>query len=316
MSDAGVSDFPSDYTPHVAPDREETLVAADGTKIHVAHFAPRTTPRFVLVALHGFAVHSGRYGHFWAKLAEAGCAVTTFDCRGHGRSDGRRGYVKRFADFHDDLGLVIATARQNAPSPTLPLVVLGHSHGGLIALDAVLSGRVAPAGLVLAAPWLGLFMKPAAWKSAMSGIMSRIWPTLALDNELKAEDGTRNPKIIASFRQDPNNHHVAAARWYTEVLAAHARIRQNGAQLAVPTLLLSAGQDRIVANSALDALAAAAPRFVQAKRYEALYHELLLEPEWPQVLADVTQFLSSISAQDARTAAASSAVPAILHPTP
>ena len=307
---------PNPIAPFVAPDREETLVAGDGTKIHVAHFAPRTTPRFTLVALHGFAVHSGRYGHFLAKLAEAGGAVTTFDCRGHGRSDGRRGYVKRFSAFHDDLDLVITSARQQTPATSLPLCLMGHSHGGTIVLDAVLSGRVTPDALVLVAPWVGLLMKPAAWKSAMSGIMSRLWPTLALDNELKAEDGSRNPQVIADFHKDPNNHHVAAARWYTEVLAAQARIRQNAAALAVPTLLLSAGQDRIVANPPLDALAAAAPRFVQSKRYEGLCHELLLEPEWPEVLADVTRFLSSISAQDARTAAASPAVPAILHPTP
>jgi alpha-beta hydrolase superfamily lysophospholipase len=310
MAPAGSNAFAA----FVPADREEILVAKGGIKIHVAHFAPRTTPRFTLVALHGFAVHSARYGHFLAKLAEAGGAVTTFDCRGHGRSGGRRGYVKRFADFHDDLDLVIEAARKNAP--TLPLCLMGHSHGGTIVLDAVLSGRVTPDRLVLLAPWIGLLLKPAAWKSAMSGIVSRIWPTLALDNEIKPEDGSRNPEVIEAFFKDPNNHHVAAARWYTEALAAQARIREKAAQLAVPTLLLLAGQDRVVANQPLDALAAAAPRFVQAKRYEGLYHELLLEPEWQEVLADVLRFLTSIIAQDARMTAASPAVPAILHPTP
>jgi acylglycerol lipase len=302
--------------PHgvVPPDREETLTAKDGTSLHVAHFAPRTTPRFTLVGLHGFAVHGARYGHFWAKLAEAGGAVTTFDCRGHGRSGGRRGYVKRFTDFHEDLALVIACARKN--SPTLPLALLGHSHGGTIILDAILSGNVKADRLVLVAPWVGILLKPPAWKSAMGRLMSRVWPTLALDNELKAEDGSRNPHVIEAFFKDSNIHHVAAARWYTEVLAAQERIRSNAAQLRVPTLLLSAGADRIVANAPLDAIAAAAPGFVQARRYEGLYHELLLEPEWTRVLADVTQFLSSISTQDARTEAAAGAVPAILHSSP
>jgi acylglycerol lipase len=303
-------------TAFVPADREETLVAADGVKIHVAHFAPRTTPRFILVALHGFAVHSGRYGHFLAKLAEVGGAVTTFDCRGHGRSGGRRGFVKRFDAFHDDLDLVIAAARANAPSADLPLFLLGHSHGGTIVLDAVLSGRVKPAGLVLAAPWVGLAMKPARWKTAMSGLMSRIWPTFAPDNEIKPEDGSRNPEAVASFFTDPNNHHVAAARWYTEVLAAQARIQARSAELAIPTLLLTAGEDRVVANAPLDALAAAAPRFVQARRHEGLFHELLLEPEWPEVLADVTGFLTSILTRDERSKAASPAVPAILHSPP
>jgi acylglycerol lipase len=285
-------------------------------KLHVGHFAPRTTPRFILVALHGFAVHAGRYGHFLVKLAEVGGAVTTFDCRGHGRSGGRRGFVKRFEDFQDDLDLVIAAARRNAPTAELPLFLLGHSHGGTIVLDAVLAGRVKPAGLVLAAPWVGLAMKPARWKTAMSGLMSRIWPTFAPDNEIKPEDGSRNPEVVATFFTDPHNHHVAAARWYTEVLAAQARIRARGPELAIPTLLLTAGEDRVVANAPLDALAAAAPRFVRPKRYEGLFHELLLEPEWPEVLADVSGFLASILAEDERSKAALPAVPAILHSPP
>jgi acylglycerol lipase len=305
---------PPPIAPAVPADREEILVAHDGVKLHVAHFLPRGTPRFTLVAMHGFAVHSGRYGHFWSKLAQMGGAVTALDCRGHGQSGGRRGYVRRFEDFHDDLRLVIEACRKQAPA--LPSFVLGHSHGGTIALDAVLSGHVSVDGLVLVAPWIGLRMVPAAWKRAMSGILSRLWPTLAVDNELKPEAGSRNPAVVGTFFTDPHNHHVAAARWYTEVLAAQARIRDRGAQLSVPTLLLSAGEDKVVANEPLDALAAAAPRFVRAKRYEGLFHELLLEPEWPEVLADVTGFLASILTQDARTEAASSTVPAILNPTP
>lgn len=303
--------------PFTPADREEILLAHDGVKLHVGHFTPRATPRYVLVALHGFTTYSGPYGQFFARLAEAGAAVTTFDCRGHGRSGGRRGYVNRFDVFHADLALVVESARKNGP--TLPFFLMGHSHGGTIALDAVLSGRVAPERLVLVAPWIGLFMKPAAWKTAMSGIVSRLWPTLALDNEIKAEDGSRNPAVIDNFFKDPNIHHVAAARWYTEVLQAQARIRDQGAQLTVPTLLLSAGADRVVANPPMEALAAAAPGFVQVKKYEGLYHELLLEPEWEEVLADLARFLAAPTtelAQDARAKAASAAVPAILHPTP
>ncbi len=289
-------------------------MAGDGVKLHVAHFQPKGTPIRNLVAVHGFTTYSAPYGHFFTRLAELGVAVTTFDCRGHGRSGGQRGYVRRFEVFHDDLALVVAAAQTNFPQ--LPWALLGHSHGGTIAIDAVLAGKLKPERLVLAAPWLGLLMKVTGWKMAMSGLMSRLWPTLALDNEIKPEHGSRNPAVIDAFWKDANIHHVAAARWFTEVLAAQARIRDSGASLSVPTLLLSAGGDRVVDNQPIDALATAAPRFVQAKRYEGLYHELFLEPEWQDVLSDVARFLTAPTDKQAQDAGAGLSLPAILPSPP
>lgn len=300
-------------TPSSAPDREETLTAQDGTTLHVTHFLPPSPPRFVVVAVHGFATHAAPYGSFFRRLNQAGARVTAFDCRGHGKSSGRRGFVKRFSEFHDDLDLVVARAR--AEHPTLPFVLLGHSHGGTIALDAVLSGRTKPDGLVLGTPWIALFMKPAAWKLKMANFMSRVWPTFAPGNDIKAEDISTSPQVIDDFFKDPLIHHVAAARWYTEVLAAQARIRASASQLAVPTLLLSVGGDRIVDNAALDALAAAST-FIQRKHYEGLYHELFLEPAWEQVATDVVAWLTSNMQTSTRTEAAPANVPAILRSPP
>jgi alpha-beta hydrolase superfamily lysophospholipase len=299
--------------PSFPADREETLTAADGTALHVMHFLPTSPARFLVVAIHGFATHAAPYGAFFRRLNQGGGRVTAFDCRGHGRSGGRRGYVKRFSEFHDDLELVVSRTRNEAPA--LPLVLLGHSHGGTIALDAVLSERVKPDRLVLGAPWIALFMKPAAWKMRMAGLMSRIWPTFAPGNDIKAEDVSTNPQVIEDFFKDPLIHHVAAARWYTEVLAAQARIRASSTALAVPTLLLTVGNDRIVDNTALDALAAAST-FIQRKHYEGLFHELFLEPSWEQIATDVVAWLRSNLPADPRSEAAPANVPAILRSPP
>jgi acylglycerol lipase len=299
--------------PLVPPDHVETLTTSDGTTLHVTHFLPSGAPRFVVVAVHGFATHAAPYGAFFRRLNQAGARVTAFDCRGHGRSSGRRGFVNRFSEFHDDLGLVIARAR--AEHPHLPLVLLGHSHGGTIALDAVLSGHAKPDGLILGTPWIALFMKPAAWKLKMAGFMSRVWPTFAPGNDIQAKDVSSNPQVIDDFFQDPLIHHVAAARWYTEVLAAQARIRASASQLAVPTLLLSVSIDRIVDNAALDALSTASS-FIQRKHYEGLYHELFLEPSWEQVATDAATWLTSNVHAQTRTEAAPADVPAILRSPP
>jgi acylglycerol lipase len=297
----------------LGPDREETLTAADGTSLHVSHFLPAGPARLVMVAIHGFATHAAPYAAFFRRLNQAGVQVTAFDCRGHGKSSGRRGFVRRFSEFHDDLALVVARVR--AAAPALPFVLMGHSHGGTVCLDAVLSERVKPDLLVLGAPWIALYMKPAAWKMTFASVFSKVWPTFSPGNDIKAEDVSTNPEVIDNFFKDPLIHHVAAARWYTEVLAAQARIRTSAPALKVPTLLLSVSHDRIVDNSALDALAAAST-FIQRKHYEGLYHELFLEPSWEQVATDIVTWLTSNLHSISRTEAAPVDVPGILRSPP
>src|SRR4051812_3376064 len=123
------------------PDRTETLEVEDGT-LYLEHFAARGEPRGALVLVHGFAVHCGLYRETATSWAARGWAVTAFDCRGHGRSSGARWHVARFDGYSADLAAVIVQAR--VWSPPGPVVLMGHSHGGTIALDSVLRGRVTP----------------------------------------------------------------------------------------------------------------------------------------------------------------------------
>ena len=98
-----------------SPDAEETLTTFDGLKLHVETFDATPPTRAAVVMVHGFSAHCGLFRHVPAALAAAGFAVTAFDCRGHGRSEGRHGYVRRFSDYADDLGRVIARARDRSP---------------------------------------------------------------------------------------------------------------------------------------------------------------------------------------------------------
>jgi alpha-beta hydrolase superfamily lysophospholipase len=239
--------------------------------------------------VHGFDAHSARYRHVGSALAQAGLTATLFDSRGHGRSQGRRGHVDRFAQYGADLAAVAAAARAAAPGQ--PLTLLGHSLGGLVVLDAVLRGVLQPDRMVLAAPWLGLVMAVPWWKRAASPLFARLWPTLTMGNGLNASDISRNPDAVQSRETDPLIHHVATARWFEEVLATQQRIRTAQPTLKVPTLVLVAGQDRIVSSEATMTFAQAAGPAVAIRRYEALYHELFLEPEQEQVMTDILAWL-------------------------
>lgn len=281
--------------PRPCPVQEGSLDALGGISLHLEQFVPER-PRAHAVMVHGYAAHAGLYRHVAEALAADGLAVTGFDCRGHGRSSGRRGHATRFAEYLDDLDRVIARVRGSAPH--LPLYLIGHSHGATIVLDAVLSRRLRPDRMVLAAPWLELAMKVPRWKRGLGVLTARLWPTLALANGIQAEDVTRNPQVLANFWKDPLVHHVATARWFAEATAAQQRILAAAAQLDVPTLLLLAGADRIVVNDASSALAERAPRFIRLHRFDGLFHELFLEPEWPEVVTEIRRFLAPAAAEE------------------
>lgn len=273
------------------PTHEETLLAG-GVALHVEHFAPASPARLVLVTVHGFGAHCGIYRHVAGALLARGIAVTQFDCRGHGRSQGRRGHVDRFDDYHEDLCLVVRRARERTPG--VPWALMGHSHGGAIVLDHVLRQRSQPQAdrLVLVAPWLELKTRVSMPKRAAAEVFSRLTPTLTVENGIRAEDVSRSPEVLANFFRDPLVHHEATAGWFASVLRTQVALRGMAAQLQVPTLMLVAGQDRLVSSEASLAFAQAAGSTVEVRRYPDLYHEMFLEPERQQVLSDIGNWLA------------------------
>jgi acylglycerol lipase len=287
----------------LAPTSEETVVTADGLRLHVERFVPAAAPAGALVLVHGFSAHIGNYRHVGRACADAGLATTLFDCRGHGRSQGRRGYVRRFVDFVADLDLIVGGAR--ALWPSIPLSLAGHSHGALISLAYLLepgarSGRLTqPAGetgpadvrtLVMVAPYLDLRMAIPAIKRALAGPLGWLWPTLALGNGIQANQTSRTPAVQAGFLDDPLLHHVATSRWFNEVRATQKWVMAAARDLKTPTLIQLAGEDRLVSNEATLAFAQAAGSVVEVKRYDNLFHEMFLEPERDQVIADLMRW--------------------------
>jgi acylglycerol lipase len=272
---------------------EHIVETADGLRLHVErHEASGGAARAALVIIHGFSPYAGLYRPVGEAFARAAIDVTMFDCRGHGHSQGRRGYVRRFSDFQDDLHLVVEMARAKAP-PGLPLALLGHSHGATIALDYVLAGRGPVDAMLLACPYLALKMKVPAVKRVMSPVMGALWPTLAMSNGIRAEDITRSPAVRAAFREDPLIHHVATPRWFNEVTAAQAHIVANAPTLRVPTFMALAGDDRLVSSEAAQAFARAAGAIVEVRVYDGLFHEIYLEPDpdGPRVVSDLVAWL-------------------------
>jgi alpha-beta hydrolase superfamily lysophospholipase len=277
--------------PHAAMPDLLTRIDSAGTELHLEHYRPAGQPHLALVMVHGFSTHCGLYRHVGAHFATLDMAVTQYDQRGHGGSAGPRGHVQAFHAYVDDLAAVIGWARDE--NPDLPLAVVGHSMGATVALALALdrTGRESPDLLVLAAPWLKLRMKVLAPAPSSETEPAHERETRALPNGMTGEALSRNPEFQRAFARDPRVHHVATLGWFTSMLRAQAHIKMHVGSLACPTLFVLAGNDRIVANEASLALVKRTQAFVEVRTYETSFHELYWEPEGPQVLNGMADWL-------------------------
>jgi alpha-beta hydrolase superfamily lysophospholipase len=240
---------------------------------------------FVLL-VHGLGEHSGRYEHVGDQLAAAGIDVSAYDHRGTGGSGGRRGHVDRWSQLHDDLGERMAAVREAAARR--PVVLYGHSMGGLVVAGYCMSDRPKPDLVVLSSP--GLDVTIPGWKRTASAILGRIAPTLPIPNDIKGETLSRDPSVAAKTIDDPGCVKASTARFGAEGLREQARVRAAAPQgLGVPTLVLHGLDDGLVPHEA-SAVFEGAPG-TERRTYPGLRHELHNEPEGPQVVDGIIAWI-------------------------
>ena len=157
------------------------FTASDGVTLFRRVYEPAGEPLGELLLGHGIGENSSRYIQAARAFAAAGWRTTTWDLRGHGRSEGPRGYVKEFRRFHLDLAEQVSELQRSGRL----VVVVSHSLGGLIAFGAVAAGLTKPDFLVLSAP--ALEARIATWKRVVAPILSRILPMLRIPTGIGAD---------------------------------------------------------------------------------------------------------------------------------
>jgi alpha-beta hydrolase superfamily lysophospholipase len=275
----------------------QALHTIDDLPLHMRQWTIREASRGTVLIVHGLGEHIGRYEEVASHLNTAGWNVAGYDQRGHGASAGRRGAIARAGSLLLDLGLVIDTLRG---AQSRPLVLLGHSMGGVVAARFVAEGLVGqPAGwwrpvdaLVLSSPALDTGM--TALQRGLLSLLGPLAPNLALSNGLSPQWVSRDPATVKAYVDDPLVHDRVTPRLARFIVDDGRYVRERAAQWRIPTLLLWAGSDRCVAAAGSEAFAAAAPpQIVSHKRYPALAHEIFNEPERGEVLADLTRWLDA-----------------------
>lgn len=272
-----------------------TFTAGDGRNLALYDWPMHggARPRATVLLVHGLGEHMGRYETVARHLGDWGFDVRGYDQYGHGESGGPRGGLNSDTRLLDDLGDVVDDTRARLVRrklPGTPLILLGHSLGGLVAARFVSLGLRPVDALVLSSPALDAGLSGV--QKFLVATLPRIAPNLRVGNGLDARFLSHDPAVVAAYRADPRVHDRIAARLALFIAEAGRATLAEAPRWKVPTLLLWAGQDRLVSPAGSAAFAAAAPpQALTSKCFDGLYHEIFNESDPEPVFAMLRSWL-------------------------
>ncbi len=270
------------------------LTASDGDNIAVQDWplSDDDAPHGTVVIVHGLGEHAARYADLAQQLNQWGYAVRSYDQVGHGDSGGARGGLPHGMRLIDDLADVVDNTRRMMASDE-PLILLGHSMGGVVAAQFALHKIRRVEGLVLSSPALDAGL---TWlQKFLLSTLPKIAPNLRVSNGLNQKYLSRDPAVVKAYQNDPLVHDRMSTRLAQWIATQGAACIAAAPTWHTPTLLLYAGADRLVSAAGSRAFAAAAPpKLVQAHCFKAMYHEIFNDPQREQVLAVMQPWMEQL----------------------
>ena len=272
--------------------RTGSLVTGDGLTLFTQSWTPEVPPRASVVLAHGYSEHSGRYSFLAEALNAAGLQLVAFDFRGHGRSEGRPGLFVSYGQLADDLRRVVEEVRQD--SPGLPLVLMGHSVGGVVATLLAVEHPQLLDALVLSSPYLRPTRPPGAGFVQLVKVLASLWPGMPTQR-IDSADISRDPDQVRAYERDPLvNRNRIAARVGLELVLGGARVAARAAAIEHPLLVIHGGSDRIAdPDSSRALIARVASEDKTLLLYPDSYHEVLNDLNRDQAVSGIVEWLEA-----------------------
>ena len=272
------------YAVVVPSSQTELSETTDGFTQLRRHWAA-DEPRANMLIVHGIGEHSGRYEHVGSFFADQGIDTLSYDQRGFGQSGGRRAFVKSFDQYLDDVQHLLELRRESG----LPVILMGHSLGGLVVTRYLTSDRPQPDLAVVSAP--ALEADVPAWQKLFAPVLGRLLPKQHIPAKIDGELLSRDVEVQKAYVNDPLVIAGATAGLGNEMFSAMASTNAVLDRLRVPTYVLHGAEDRLVPPSASAALGSLPG--VTRKVWDGLRHECLNEPEQAEVMAAIAEWLDA-----------------------
>ena len=265
--------------------REERFKTGDGLGIFYRSWRPATDTRGVVVIVHGFNAHSGYYAWAAGQLAGAGLAVYALDLRGRGQSDGERFFVETFADYVADVASFVTLVKSREPG--LPVFLLGHSAGGIVACLYTLDHQQQLSGLICES---FAFRLPAPdFALAVLKGLSHVAPHAHVLH-LQNEDFSRDPNVVAAMNADPLiAHETQPTKTVAQLVLADERLNQEFSRITLPVLILHGTADKAAKPTGSQTFFDNVGSIDKTlKFYDGHVHDLLNDIDKQEVMADIT----------------------------
>ena len=272
--------------------QEGNFTGADEKNIYYQYWQPENEPKAVLLLVHGIGEHSGRYMNVVNRFIPNNYAVYGFDHIGHGKSEGLRVYIEKFENFTDTIKIYYDMIREWHKD--IPIILIGHSMGGLISAVYLIDHQEDFKGAVLSG---ASAIVPANISSAtifIGKILANLLPKVGIV-ELELDGVCRDPAVIDAYLNDPLVYTgKTTARLAAELLSAMQRLKNEANKITLPIQILHGAADILVDPQGSQFLydwISSSDKTI--KFYDGLYHEIFNEPEKDQVLDDVSNWIEA-----------------------
>jgi len=270
--------------------KDATFDGVGGLEIFFRIWRPDAVARGAVVIVPGFNSHSGYYGWVAEQLLQSNLAVYALDLRGRGKSEGERFYVEKFADYVSDVSTFVQLVKTHEPG--LPLFMLGHSAGGVVACMYALEHQAELSGLICES-FAHQVPAPDFALSVLKGL-AHIAPHAQV-LKLKNEDFSRDPQVVAVMNADPLiAGETQPTQTVAEMVRADERLKHEFGLITLPVLILHGTQDNATKPSGSQLFyELAGSQDKTLKLYEGHYHDLLNDLGKELVMADVRAWLDA-----------------------
>jgi len=249
-----------------------------------------------LVITHGQAEHSECYQRLALALKDQSYRIFAWDMRGHGRSEGLRGYAADFQNYADDFRSFLEHLASDLKVDVSEAILLGHSMGGLVQLKALLENpQISPKAQVLSNPLLGISVEVPLIKDLAALAIYKIFPQITLYNEIKFTDLSRDPAVLEEYSMDVLRHDRISAAVYLGSLISMKQINQRASEIKIPTLLQISQTDPVVdSEQARKFFSEISTTNKSLHQYPERRHEIYNDLGREEVFSDLKAFLDSL----------------------
>jgi alpha-beta hydrolase superfamily lysophospholipase len=277
---------------------EATLQAKDRLSLFTRCFEPADEARAEILINHGVGEHCARYWHVAERLVSEGYRVCTYDMRGHGRSEGRRGDILKYELFLDDLELIIARLVSS------PCFLYGHSLGGQIVIRFLQERKYPARGVIIGSPWLALAFTPPKTRLFLAKLLRLFWPSFTQPAGHDSRALSRDQEFLGGMRDLHLTHRIMSARMFHLLIRAAASAQAGASDFTLPLFLFHGANDPLTSSAATEAFYERCRSEDKTfKRYPGMLHECHNELGRELVVNDIVNWLNAHSVNVAKDVA-------------